>query len=164
MNWFGQHGRYGKFMVCFCLAVASPSGCPSCTGPWEPMCCMKPRGSSQGWVLVVLPGPGRTQVRGALCCSHPALSPRLLLSPNCLWKDGCMQSASAGCGPEQLSAMWSHLVGLQKMRAAFLRVWIKGKGKLRPFSRRQRVTADKVTVGPRTARVTLQREALKCPF
>jgi len=50
------------------------------------------------------------------------------------------------------------------MRAAFLRVWIKGKGKLRPFSRRQRVTADKVTVGPRTARVTLQREALKCPF
>lgn len=75
-----------------------------------------------------------------------------------------MQSASAGCGPEQLSEMRSHLLGLQKMRAAFLRVWIKGKGKLRPFSRRRRVTADKVTVGPRTARVTLQQEALKCPF
>jgi len=75
-----------------------------------------------------------------------------------------MESASAGCGPEQLSEMQSHLVGLHKMHTAFLRVWIKGKGKLRPFSRRRRVTADKVTVGPRTARVTLQREALKCPF
>lgn len=59
-----------------------------------------------------------------------------------------MQSTFTDSELEQLSEMQSHLVGLHKMRAAFLRVWIKGKGKLRPFSRRRRVTADKVTVGP----------------
>lgn len=59
-----------------------------------------------------------------------------------------MQSTLTESKLEQLSEMQSCLAGLHKMRAAFLRVWIKGKGKLRPFSRRQHVTADKVTVGP----------------
>lgn len=85
----------------------------------------------------------------SLSPAHSPLSPQLLLSIQIVSrKDRCMQSTFTESKLEQLSEMQSHLVGLHKMRAAFLRVWIKGKGKLRPFSRRQHVTADKVTVGP----------------
>lgn len=104
-------------------------------------------GAGVAWMLTGDP-PGKLFVPSP-SPAHSPLSPQLLLSIQIVGrKDRCMQSTATKSKLEQLSEMQSHLVGLHKMHTAFLRVWIKGKGKLCPFSRRQHVTADKVTVGP----------------